>query len=59
MIMLADARAIPLKDKSVQCVVTSPPYYGLRNYQVDRQIGLEKTFGNYIHDSLDSLVNRC
>jgi site-specific DNA-methyltransferase (adenine-specific) len=28
---------------SVQCVVTSPPYYGLRNYGVDGQIGLEDT----------------
>ena len=28
----ADARAIPLPDESVHCVVTSPPYYGLRNY---------------------------
>ena len=28
----ADARNIPLADKSVQCVVTSPPYYGLRDY---------------------------
>jgi len=34
MIMLADARAIPLKDKSVQCVVTSPPYWGLRDYGI-------------------------
>ena len=28
----ADARAIPLPDKSVHCCVTSPPYWGLRNY---------------------------
>ena len=28
----ADARKIPLPDKSVHCVVTSPPYWGLRNY---------------------------
>ena len=27
-----DARQIPLDDKSVHCVVTSPPYWGLRNY---------------------------
>jgi DNA methylase. len=32
MIMQADARHIPLADKSVQCVVTSPPYWGLRDY---------------------------
>ena len=28
----ADARAIPLPDKSVHCIVTSPPYWGLRDY---------------------------
>ena len=28
----ADAREIPLPDASVHCVVTSPPYWGLRDY---------------------------
>jgi DNA modification methylase len=28
----ADARALPLRDGCVQCVVTSPPYFGLRDY---------------------------
>jgi DNA modification methylase len=32
-----------LPDNSVQCCITSPPYYGLRNYGVDGQIGLEET----------------
>jgi DNA modification methylase len=30
-----------LPDESVHCVVTSPPYWGLRDYGVDGQIGLE------------------
>ena len=29
-----DARSIPLPDQSVHCVVTSPPYWGLRDYQL-------------------------
>jgi len=33
---------------SVHCVVTSPPYYGLRDYGVDRQIGLEPTPDAYL-----------
>lgn len=37
-----------LPEKSVQTVITSPPYYGLRDYGVDGQIGLEKTPQNYI-----------
>lgn len=32
-----------LADESVQCVVTSPPYFGLRDYGVEGQIGLEPT----------------
>lgn len=32
-----------LPDESVHCVVTSPPYWGLRDYGVDGQIGLEVT----------------
>lgn len=32
-----------LADESVHCVVTSPPYWGLRDYGVDGQIGLEPT----------------
>ena len=39
--------------KSVQCVVTSPPYYGLRNYGVDGQIGLESTLTAYIETMVD------
>lgn len=34
-------RAMP--DQSVHCCVTSPPYFGLRDYGVDGQIGLEAT----------------
>lgn len=33
---------------SVHCVVTSPPYYGLRSYGVKGQIGIEPTLGEYI-----------
>jgi len=32
----------------INCVVTSPPYFGLRNYQVDGQVGLEETPEKYI-----------
>jgi len=32
-----------LPDASVNCCVTSPPYFGLRDYGVDGQIGLEDT----------------
>lgn len=34
---------------SVQCVVTSPPYWGLRDYNDPHQIGLEDTLVQYIN----------
>lgn len=37
-----------LPDCSVDCCVTSPPYYGLRDYGVDGQIGLEDTPEHFV-----------
>ena len=37
-----------LPDEIVNCCVTSPPYYGLRDYGVDGQIGLEETPEQYV-----------
>lgn len=37
-----------LPSESVDCVVTSPPYWALRDYGVDGQLGLEPTFQEYI-----------
>ena len=37
-----------LPDESVQTCITSPPYYGLRDYGCDGQIGLEKTIDKYV-----------
>tara|TARA_R110002020_G_scaffold61112_3_gene164783 strand:+ start:8011 stop:8958 length:948 start_codon:yes stop_codon:yes gene_type:complete len=39
-----------LDDESVQCVVTSPPYWGLRDYGVDDQLGLEPTPEEYVEN---------
>ena len=38
-----------LPSESVQCVVTSPPYWGLRDYDVENQIGLERTLPQFIN----------
>ncbi len=38
-----------IADQQVQCVVTSPPYWGLRDYNIDDQIGLELTLPQFIH----------
>lgn len=37
-----------IPDRMVQMCVTSPPYFGLRDYEVDGQIGLESTVDAYV-----------
>jgi DNA modification methylase len=39
MLVCGDARYIPIRSESVQCVVTSPPYWGLRDYGTARWEG--------------------
>lgn len=54
-IMIGDVReqlrALPAE--SVHCIVTSPPYWGLRDYGVDGQIGLEATPAEFIEVMVD------
>lgn len=40
-------------DEVVNCVVTSPPYWGLRDYGVTGQLGLEKTPEEYVAKMVD------
>jgi DNA modification methylase len=49
-IFVGDCRDVlkTLPENSVHCCVTSPPYYGLRNYGVDGQLGLEETPDEYV-----------
>ena len=42
-----------LPSESVNCIVTSPPYYGLRDYGHDGQIGLEQTPQEFIGKLVD------
>ena len=44
--VLESLKALP--DCSVQCCVTSPPYWGLRDYGVAGQLGLEPTPEEYV-----------
>lgn len=46
---------VTLASDSVDCVVTSPPYWGLRDYGVEGQIGLEPTMQGY----LETMVGIC
>jgi len=39
-----------IPDKSVHCCVTSPPYFGLRDYNMNNQIGLENTPDDFVQE---------
>ena len=58
-IILGDCRETmrSLPEKSIQMCVTSPPYYGLRDYGVEGQLGLEQTPEEYIQAMVE--VFRC
>jgi site-specific DNA-methyltransferase (cytosine-N4-specific) len=47
-LIVADARDLPLRDGCVQTVVTSPPYWGIRDYGKAEQIGLEPDLDTYV-----------
>lgn len=37
-----------MPSESIQCIITSPPYWNLRDYGVDTQLGVEKTPSEYV-----------
>lgn len=53
---LLTLQAIP--SNSVDCIVTSPPYFGQRDYGVSGQIGNEKTPSEYINN-LTAIFSEC
>jgi DNA modification methylase len=50
-ILIGDVRTrlADIPDQSVQCVITSPPYWGLRDYGKPDQIGLEESPTEYVN----------
>jgi site-specific DNA-methyltransferase (adenine-specific)/site-specific DNA-methyltransferase (cytosine-N4-specific) len=51
-LLVGDARQLlsQISDEYFDCIVTSPPYWGLRDYGVSGQIGAEATVDDYITD---------
>ena len=54
-VLLGDCRTVlpTLASESVQCCVTSPPYWGLRDYGVEGQLGLELTPELYVQQLIE------
>ena len=46
-----------LKDKSIDCIVTSPPYWRLRDYGNEKQLGIEETPEEFINTLCDFFDN--
>ncbi|WP_332657339.1 DNA-methyltransferase [Brevundimonas sp.] len=55
LILIGDVRARlrEMASESIDCVVMSPPYWGLRDYGVEGQIGLEPTLGEHLAVMVD------
>jgi len=51
----ADAREIPAEDNSVDLVVTSPPYFQKRDYEVEGQIGQEETVDEFVEELMEGM----
>lgn len=54
-ILQGDCREVlaSMEAGSVHCCVTSPPYFGLRDYGHDGQIGLEPTPAEYVEQMVE------
>lgn len=58
-IIFGDSRNLSLiKDKSVQLIITSPPYWQLKDYEAENQIGFNDSYENYIN-SLNLVWQEC
>jgi DNA modification methylase len=58
-VYFADARSMKeLGDEEVQLVVTSPPYWRLKDYGVPEQIGYEPDYGEYV-GHLEAVWGEC
>ena len=50
-IIFGDSRSLnEIKDKSVQLIITSPPYWQLKDYGTEDQIGFNDSYEEYIFD---------
>ena len=50
-----------LQEKSINTCITSPPYYGLRDYGIDNQLGREETIDEFVSNLVEVFqeVRRC
>ena len=44
-----------LQEKSINTCITSPPYYGLRDYGIDNQLGREETIDEFVSNLVEAV----
>lgn len=50
-IIIGDSRKmVEIKDNSLHMVVTSPPYWSIKNYGIKNQIGYDQSLHDYLKD---------
>jgi DNA modification methylase len=54
-VLVGDARKLPLADDCVDLIVTSPPYWQKRDYEIASQIGQESTPKGYVDSMIECL----
>ena len=54
-LIIGDSRKVlsGIQDNTFQCCITSPPYWGLRDYGMEGQIGAEDVIDKYVEDLVD------
>lgn len=58
-IIIGDSRCMnEVADESVHLAITSPPYWQLKDYENEKQIGFNDTYEGYINN-LNSVWNEC
>ena len=46
-----------MEDNFIQSIITSPPYFNLRDYGNDKQIGIENSFKDYLNNLMEVFNN--
>lgn len=58
-IIIGDAQQMPeIKDESVHLIITSPPYWNIKDYGIQNQIGYHDTYEEYIK-KLNNVWDEC
>ena len=47
-----------IDENSIDLIITSPPYYDIKDYKIDKQIGFGQTYDEYLK-SIEDVIKEC